>query len=187
MSTAKLSDRRKALEDRFFQDQEAKKISRLRDELSAKKSREDLQEASGIEDPRLLDALVSLDVGSSDLAALALIPLVQTAWADGSMKDAERDAVLGAACGQGLDRKSHSYELLDAWLSNPPPADLYDAWTNYVAALREYMDEAQATSLKENILGLAHDVASAAGGILGIGSISAPEKAVLESISSAFD
>ncbi|NRA09926.1 MAG: hypothetical protein HRU02_17345 [Myxococcales bacterium] len=41
-------------------------------------------------------------------------------------------------------------------------------------------------SLKEDAIGGARTVAEAAGGILGIGSVSGSEKAVLEDLASAF-
>lgn len=187
MSHNALSDRRKALEDSFFQDQESKKISRLREELSAKKNKEEIGAASGIDDEKLLEALVKLDVGASDLSALALIPLVQVAWADGTMKDSERDAILQAASSQGVSKGGHGHQLLEAWLGTPPKSALYEAWAGYVDALVADMDEAQVEALKESILGLAHDVASAAGGLLGLGSVSKSEKDVLTAISEAFD
>lgn len=185
--SSKLSDRRKALEDRFFQDQESKQLEKLRGELATKKSKEELGEASGIEDGKLLDALVGLDVGVSDLSALALIPLVRVAWIDGSVKDGERDAILQAAAKQGISNKSHGYLLLQSWLDSAPSGELYEAWESYVHALLLEMDEAHATTLKESILGLAHDVAASAGGLLGIGSISKAEQQVLTSIAEAFE
>ena len=187
MSSSNLSDRRKALEDRFFQDQESKKLEKLRGELEVKKTKEELGQASGIDDDQLLEALVKLDVGASDLSALALIPLVRVAWIDGSIKEGERDAILLAAANQGLSNKSHGFKLLETWLDTPPKAKLYDAWEAYVKALLAEMDEAHATTLKESSLGLAHDVATAAGGVLGIGSVSKAENKVLASISEAFD
>ena len=182
-----LSDRRKALEDRFFQDQESKQLEKLRGELADKKSKEELGAASGIEDNHLLDALVGLSVGVSDLSALALIPLVRVAWVDGSVNDKERDAILQAAANQGISNKSHSYQLLEQWLVKSPGSELYEAWEEYVHSLLKEMDEAHATTLKESILGLAHDVASSAGGLLGIGSVSKAEHKVLASIGEAFD
>ena len=187
MSHNALSDRRKALEDSFFQDQESKKISRLREQLAAKKDQAALGAASGIDDAQLLEALVKLDVGASDLAALALIPLVQVAWADGTMKDGEREAILQAAASQGVSKESHGHELLEAWLSSAPGSALFEAWTSYVEALLTQMDQANADALKESVLGLAHDVASAAGGLLGLASVSKTEKEVLTMISNTLD
>lgn len=182
-----LSTRRQALEDRFFKDQEAKQLSHLREQLAAKKNREELAEVCGIEDATVLDTLTKLDVGAHDVSALTLVPLVQVAWADGSVSDKERSAVLKAAIAQGIKDESHSHELLDAWLAYAPTAELFASWRGYVESLRSHISEDEMTALKESILGLAHDVASAAGGYLGIGSISSAENDVLTSISAAFD
>ncbi len=182
-----LSTRRQALEDRFFKDQEAKQISHLREKLAAKKNREELAEVCGIEDATVLDTLTKLEVGAHDVSALTLVPLVQVAWADGSVTETERAAVLKAAIAQGIKDESHSHELLDAWLSDSPGSELFGAWTGYVESLRAHVSEDEMTALKESLLGLAHDVASAAGGYLGIGTVSSAEKSVLEAIRTAFD
>lgn len=186
MSHDSLSERRQALEDRFFKDQEANKISRLREELASKKQMEELREVSGIDKENVLTALVSLHVGAADLHALSLVPLVTVAWADGHVTDSERAAVLKAAHEQGVKDGSHGHELLDAWLSSKPTGDLFESWKAYASALAGMMSESDATALQESILGLAHDVASAAGGILGLGSVSSAEKAVLQAIADAF-
>lgn len=182
-----LSTRRQALEDRFFKDEEAKQISHLRDKLAAQKNREELAEVCGIEDPTVLDTLTKLDVGAHDVSALTLVPLVEVAWADGSMSKEERAAILKAAIAQGVKDESHSHALLDAWLEKRPSKDLFQAWVGYVNAVRAHVSEDEMTALKESILGLAHDVASAAGGYLGIGSVSSAEKNVLTAIGTAFD
>lgn len=181
-----LGDRRQALEDQFFKDVEAKKVARVQAELAAKNERVDLSDASGIEDEQLLDALMKLDVHAGDMTAMALIPLVRVAWADGTIQDKEREAVLKAAHDQGVTEGSHSHTLLQSWLDDQPGSTLYEAWARYVEAVVEHISTNDAETLKDSILGLAHDVASAAGGILGIGTISASEEAALDAISDAF-
>ncbi|MCP4445216.1 MAG: hypothetical protein GY811_07730 [Myxococcales bacterium] len=182
-----LANRRQALEDRFFQDQEAEQVSRMREKLAAQKNREELAAVCGIEDATVLDTLTKLAVGAHDVSALTLVPLVQVAWADGNVTAKEREAVLKAAVAQGIADASHSHALLDAWLDKAPGEGLFQAWTSYVEALRSHIDVSEMTALKESILGLAHDVADAAGGYLGIGSVSGAEKKVLAAIGAAFD
>lgn len=186
MSHDSLSERRQALEDRFFKDQEANKISRMREQLASKKKIEELREVSGIDKENVLTALVSLNVGAADLHALSLVPLVTVAWADGTVTESERAAVLKAAHDQGVTEGSHGHELLDAWLTSKPADDLFESWQAYASSLAEMMSDNDATALHDSILGLAHDVASAAGGILGLGSVSSAEKAVLQAIADAF-
>ena len=44
------------------------------------------------------------------MTALALIPLVEVAWADESMDDREKEAILAAAADEGLDEQDPSYQ-----------------------------------------------------------------------------
>ena len=81
--------------------------------------------------------LLALEIDSETLAALTLIPLVEVAWADGSIAQQERDAILEAAASVGITPESESYFLLGNWLKKAPPAGLLEAWESYVAALSE--------------------------------------------------
>jgi hypothetical protein len=177
-----LSERRQALEDAFFARQEAQQLSALRSKLEAQKTREELKTVSGIDDDAVLDRLVELELTAKDIAALSIIPLIQVAWADGSLKPAEREAVLKAAHEQGIAEGSHTHQLLDHWLEELPAADLYQAWHGYVESLATTLSDVELDVLRENLLGMAHDVASAAGGILGIHKISAEEQKILTDI-----
>jgi len=182
-----LNDRRQALENCFIRQKEASHSSRKREEQAAKKNQGELRARSGIDDADLLATLAKLRVGGQDMAALALVPLIYVAWIDGTVSEGERSAVLQSAAAQGIESDSHGYELLRGWLTTKPDAALFDAWTHYVLALREALKEDDMATLRDGILGLAHDVASAAGGILGIGAISSSEKAALKTLSDAFD
>lgn len=182
-----LGDRRQALEDIFFKEVEAKQIARLQAELAARKECADLKEVAGIEDEALLKTLVGLDVHAADVTSLTLVPLVRVAWADGTINDKERDAVLKAAHAQGILEGTHGHVLLDRWLEKEPTSTLYEAWAGYIDALLSHVSSEEQDALKDSVLGLAHDVASAAGGILGIGAISANEESALKAIGSAFN
>jgi tellurite resistance protein len=187
VSTNIFKQRRQALEDQFYREREAELIEKMRAELATQKTKEQLHACCGIEEDEVLEALINLGVGADDLSALALVPLVQVAWADGNIDLNERDAVLDAANQQGVERGSHSYALLEAWLDKQPKSELYVAWAEYVQSLTQQMETGTVEAMKESVLGLAHDVASAAGGILGIKTISANEKAVLEAVAKAFE
>ena len=66
---------------------------------------------SGLTDPDLLNLLLELGIDSETLAALTLVPLVEMAWADGSISAHERVAVLEAATLIGVVRESENYLL----------------------------------------------------------------------------
>ena len=121
------------------------------------------------------------------MAALGLVPLIEVAWADGRMEDAERKAVLTAARARGIDDASPAGLLLDGWLSNSPPPRLLEVWTEYVKALSESLDAAARDALRDDVIGRAREVAEAAGGFLGMSSkISQAERAMLERLEAAF-
>ena len=63
------------------------------------------------------------------LAALALAPLVEVAWADGHITPAERAGVLEAAKSIGVDQQSEFCRTtLRRWLSQPPPTEALEQW-----------------------------------------------------------
>lgn len=63
------------------------------------------------------------------IAAVALAPLVEVAWADGAVTPAERKAVLDAAKMLGVDQHSEfSRTTLRRWLHEAPPTQALEAW-----------------------------------------------------------
>jgi hypothetical protein len=183
-----LGDRRKALEEEFFRKQNEKLRERLHAQMERKDHRESLALAIGIRDAAVLDHLVALGLDGQTVAALGLVPLIEVAWADGRMEDAEHKAVLAAARERGVDDASPAGLLLDGWLSNSPPPRLLEVWTQYVKALSENLDTAERNTLRHDVIGRAREVAEAAGGFLGMGSkISQAEQKMLERLESAFD
>jgi hypothetical protein len=69
------------------------------------------------------------------LAALALAPLVEVAWADGQVTPAERAGVLDAAKRIGLDQNSEfCRSTLRRWLQRPPPTEALERWRQLLAS-----------------------------------------------------
>ena len=76
---------------------------------------------------------------------------------------------------------------LEHWLEKRPDAKLLVLWKGYVTALVPTLTESAQKALKEDLLGRARAVATAAGGLLGFGNkVSASEQAVLEELEKAF-
>jgi hypothetical protein len=149
-------------------------------------TKEALAKASGIENNAVLEKLVELEVRPETLASLSLIPLVEVAWADGSVSKKEEASVLKAAVAMNIKAGSVAYDLLRQWLQNKPAAAMLEAWAHYVQGLCEKLTEEEKSSLKKEIIGHACEVARASGGVLGIGAISEEEKAVLARFDKAF-
>jgi hypothetical protein len=182
-----LGERRHVLEEAFFKKQEQESLAKLRSELGRKSSRAELATASGIEDPLVLDRLVDLGVTAAALTAIALAPLLQVAWADGEIQPAERTAILDSARKRGISENSPAFALLSDWLGRPPEPLLGEAWATYTRALCEKMSAEQRAALKQQVVSFARGVAEAAGGFLGLHTISAAEEQALAAIGRAFD
>lgn len=179
-------ERRKALENAFFSDQEQKLLDELRAENSRRETRELLRERSGVDDDAVLDKLIELSIDTESVVAMSLVPLIRVAWADGSIHDKERNAVLESAAAGGVSKGTPAYALLDGWLTQKPDEALTDAWQGYIGGLCEALDDAQRTALRDAVVSRARAVAEAAGGFLGLKSISAAEEAQLAEIEKAF-
>ena len=186
MADSSLEERGRALEDQFFEKENQQKLAAMKEKLDVQRGREELRKASGMTDDSVLDKLVALGLKANTIAALSLVPLIQVAWADGSIQDNERTAILQGAHGKGLEQGTDGYELLQTWLAKKPSADLFDAWEGYIKALAGQLNDEQNRLLKNQIINFAKVVAEAAGGFLGVGRVAATEDKVLARIGDAF-
>lgn len=178
-----LHDRERALESAFFARQDEALLARMREADGARSRTAALAAASGIQDEAVLAQAVKLGLGPGTVAALALVPLVLVAWADGSLDSKERAAVMAAARELGFQPADPATSLLDTWLSAPPNAELKAAWQGYAKALAGQLDAGARATLRAQTIGRARRVAEAAGGLLGLArKISAAEERVLQEL-----
>ena len=101
MSGEAFEKRRRAFEEEFFQKQSQKLVDKLRETLQKKQTREELEQITGIQDAGVLDTLMAMHLAKDTFAAFALYPLVEVAWADGTVDEKERKAFLAAAAEHG--------------------------------------------------------------------------------------
>ena len=182
-----LRDRGKSLEDEFFRREDQRLMQKLEQMRAAETNREALAKAAGIGNPAVVDKLLELGVKAETVAALALVPLVEVAWADGELDRRERGAILDRARESGLAAGSVEHALLEAWLDRRPDPKLLTAWTHLVRGVSEQLGREESARLKANLLDRARAVATASGGVLGMGSkISSAEAAMLAQLEGAF-
>jgi hypothetical protein len=182
-----LRDRGKSLEDEFFRREDKRLLQKLEQMRAADTNREALAKAAGIGNPAVVDKLLELGVKAETVAALALVPLVEVAWADGKLDSRERGVILERARQSGLAAGSVEDALLEAWLDRRPDPKLLTAWTHLVRGVSEQLGREESTRLKSDLLDRARAVAAASGGVLGMGSkISSAEAAVLAQLEAAF-
>jgi hypothetical protein len=186
MSEVTLEERGRALENQFYEKENKEKLASMKAKLDAQSSKEDLRKVSGMTDDAVLEKLVHLGMRANTIAALSLVPLIEVAWADNTIQDNERTAILQGAHGKGLEAGTPGYDLLQTWLAKRPSAELLEAWEAYIKALTSQLNDEQNRLLKHQIVGFAKMVAGAAGGFLGIGRVSASEEKVLARLEAAF-
>jgi tellurite resistance protein len=179
-----LDDRRRGAEEAFFARQNEQLRVRLRASDKTGANAAELAAASGLRNSAVLDGLAALNVGPEGAAALSLTPLVAVAWADGDVSAKERAALLAAARNAGFAETDASYKLFAGWLDGPPPAALMSRWKDYATTLLGGMTPEAAEAFCHEILERARAIAASAGGVLGFGSVSDAEKAVLAEIES---
>lgn len=180
--TDAFAKRERAMEDEFFHRVDEKLREQLRRSMQRDRSREGLQDATGLNDPELLDALLDAGFEATTMAALALVPAVFVAWADDAVTQPEREAVLKAAAERGIAEDGVAAQLLDSWLSHRPRQTLWQTWKHYAEAVRHSISDSATGILSASILQVATSVAQASGGVLGYGKISSSEQALLDEI-----
>lgn len=182
-----LRDRGKSLEDEFFHRENKKLMARLAEMRAKEVSREGLGKATGITSAAVLDKLMELGIRPETVAALAIVPLAEVAWADGSLDARERKAILDRASESGISAGSAEHALLEEWLARRPEEKLFTAWTHMVKGLTAELGPEAAARLKTSLLERAQAVATASGGVLGMGSkVSSAEAAMLAKLEAAF-
>lgn len=189
MSENFLSNRRQALEDSFFHQKDRELLAKVKEAVTGTQDlRSELAAATGVDDGAFLDTLVDLGIQPVTAIALSLVPLIQVAWADGTIQEGERKAILSAAHDAGIDETMASYALLQSWLKNAPGEELEATWRSYVEALIGTLSGNERRNFCDSTLKRARAVAAVAGGVLGLGNkISASEQRVLDGLATAFE
>jgi hypothetical protein len=187
MSSDLFEQRRKGFETEFFAKQEQQLLEKLRLALAKEHPRETLKKVTGIQDDKIIETLVALNVNHDTLAAFALYPLVEVAWADGKVDQREREAFFRAAAEIGLAEGTPGHFALKEFLKDTPREEARKAWFAWSSEVNKQLDPAERKKVREALLQRARAVAEAAGGFLGLGTrITAGEQRVLDRIAEAF-
>ncbi|MEQ1501223.1 MAG: FHA domain-containing protein [Myxococcota bacterium] len=135
-------------------------------------------------DAELAEELKSLGMDQVSYRSLPLLPLIQVAWADGEVQEAERSLILRLA----EDRFALGEEgrrLVRNWLHHAPSRAYVHRGQVALAALCHR--EGFARDELADVVEFAKQVARAAGGFFGIGSVAAEEAGAIDEIAAALD
>ncbi len=172
------------LEEAFFAAQNAHLLERMRKKAEHAQRRDLLRRVVGIDDDAFLDRLILLGIGPERAMVLRLTPLVFVAWADGTIDDRERDAILRAAAKQGIAAEEMAKQVLGDWLMRKPDPRILELWKQYIRQVWGRFTPEEQEQMRHNLLAAAREVAKAAGGFLGIKSVSPAERKMIEDLES---
>ncbi len=175
-------NRRRAQEDEYFHRQEQELIEKLRQRGREEAARRRMAEQSGVADEEILRDLEGLGYTPETVMLLHLVPLLQMAWAEGSVSDGERDLILEAAQARGIDKDSAAGRQLASWLANRPSDELFEKTLRAIGAILQSRSSEERDASRKDLVSHLTAIASASGGILGFGKVSPQEQQVLTRI-----
>ena len=174
--------RGRALEEEYFRNKDRELIEKLRQAAATEQARKDLGRKAGLEDPQDVQELQDLGFTPETVGLLPLVPIIQMAWAEGGITKAERELILRLARSRGIEVGSAGDHQLTEWLTHQPAEAVFTRATRLIRAILD-SGAAQTGNLSaDDLVKYCEEIASASGGILGIGRVSAEERALLSSI-----
>jgi len=179
------SDRRRASEDEYFRRRDQELVERIRLRAEDEAAFRRLAEAAGMDDEDILQKLQRLGYTAETVTLLYVVPLIDVAWADGTVSEPERDVIIAAARARGVEAGSHADLQLAQWLSNRPSSVLSDGTLHVLAVImmqRHSSDAGARSAAAQELFNSCKAVASASGGILGFRTISDTEQRALDRI-----
>jgi len=177
------AERGRSLEEEYFHRKEREIIEKMRVRAAADEQRRRLGQETGVGDDDVLRDLQDLGYTPETVMLLHLVPLIQTAWAEGGVTQKERDLIVKAARSRGITAGSPADQQLDLWLAQRPSDELFETTLRAIRTiLQAQPDDARAASEKD-LLTLASAIATASGGIVGFHAVSDEERQILAHIS----
>ncbi len=177
--------RGRSFEERYFHTKDAELVEKLHAVFRRSLDRDELTRITGLSDGKLIESLLDLHVRGEMMTAFKLLPLVEIAWADGTLDHREADAVEHAAARFGIT-PGPAMDRLREWLRRGPTRELRALWLQYAAELRKTLTPMQLNEFREDLLKTARGIADCSGGVLSVlFNTSAAEKRIMEEVRKA--
>jgi hypothetical protein len=176
-----LAERGRGLEEDYFRKRDRELIEKMRKASAAEDARRAMENTTGLQDPALIKELEELGFTPETVALLPLMPLVQMAWAEGGVSDAERTLIVQLARARGITEGSVADRQLSTWLSSRPGNDVFSRASRLIRAMLDKPVTDHGLTA-DDLVKYCESIAAASGGILGIHRISAEERALLSTI-----
>lgn len=180
-------NRRRGLEEEYFRKHERELIEKLNLRKQEALTRRDLGASAGVADEEILENLRVLGYTPDTVNLLHLVPLVQMAWAEGSVSDRERELIIQAARARGIEAGSTGDRQLVAWLTMRPADEFFETTLRVIRAMLEARPSDEREASKRDLLSYLTSIASASGGVLGFGKVADQERELLARIAAELE
>jgi hypothetical protein len=171
-----LSGRRSHEED-YFLKKDRELIQKIQEREKAERELRELGERVGITDPEISRELADLGFTTETVKLLPLIPVLEMAWAEGGVTDAERKMVVEVARTRGIEAESAADRQLSEWLGRRPAEAVFRRAGRLINAL--FASGGRVSLTPDDIINYCEAIAEASGGIFGIRRVSAEERTTL--------
>ena len=177
-----LAERGRSLEEEYFRTRDRELVEKMRRAAAAEATRQQLRAKSGLQDPDLLKELEALGFTPDTVDLLPFVPLIQVAWADRDVTDAERTLIVRLARARGIAEGSTADRQLADWLTNRPAPEVFERATRLVRAMLASSDQQAGVMTADELVKYSENIAEASGGIFGLNRISGDERTVLAAL-----
>jgi hypothetical protein len=158
-----LSDREKAMEADYFRKENEKLLEKLRQGAKLDDIAKALGEKLQVDNQDLLARIRELNLTRETAPALFLTPLVQVAWAEGSVGNREREAVLRLARQRDVEEDSPTYAQLVEWLKVRPSDAVFDVGLELIKYGLAVLPPREMEERIVRLIDACHEVAAASG------------------------
>lgn len=171
-------------EEEYFWKKDQELIEKMRRGAAAEASKREMGAKAGLDDPEMIRELQALGFTPDTVVLLPLMPLVQVAWVEGGVSDAERQLIVKLARSRGIVEGSAADRQLSAWLASRPDAQVFMRATRLIRAMLASSSPAHTGLEADDLVSFCESIAAASGGVLGMKRISAEERALISTIAS---
>jgi len=177
-----MDDRRRVSEEDYFRKKDRELVEKMRQAAAADRAKSEMSTKTGLNDPELIHELHELGFTPETISVLPLVPIIQMAWAEGGITPVERKLLVTLARERGIAEGSAADRQLSEWMARKPSPDVFARATRLIRAMLATGSKEGDALTADDLIRYCESIAAASGGILGIGRISADERATLVKI-----
>ena len=175
-------ERERGIEEEYFMRKERELIAKLHEKLNDDSARAQMEEATGIHDTEVIEALQELGYTPETVQLLHLVPLIEVAWASGDVNAEERELITQLAYTRGVQPESKAQAQLNDWLTTKPAPEFFENTLRAIRIFIAALPESQQGDARQDLLSYCTRIAEASGGFLGFGTVSSDERRALQHI-----